>query len=89
MQILRGSKTKVEWLENMDYKNSVYNITETGQSITAIYNTASGAVAMVENDLINNFSFSVHDIKKLVENGFKPLPTWQDALSRYLKEIEY
>lgn len=27
--------------------------------------------------------------KKLVENGFEPLPTWQDALARYLKEIEY
>ena len=26
--------------------------------------------------------------KKLVEMGFEPLPTWQDALSRYLKEIE-
>ena len=26
---------------------------------------------------------------KLVQNGFTPLPTWQDALSRYLKEIEY
>lgn len=26
---------------------------------------------------------------KLVKNGFKPLPVWQDALSRYLKEIEY
>lgn len=26
--------------------------------------------------------------KKLVEMGFRPLPTWQDALSRYLKEIE-
>lgn len=26
---------------------------------------------------------------KLIENGFKPLPTWQDALSRYLKEIDY
>ena len=25
---------------------------------------------------------------KLVQNGFKPLPTWQDALERYLKEIE-
>lgn len=25
---------------------------------------------------------------KLVENGFEPLPTWQNALSRYLKEIE-
>ena len=28
------------------------------------------------------------DKSKLVRNGFKPLPTWQDALSRYLKEIE-
>ena len=27
------------------------------------------------------------DKSKLVEMGFKPLPTWQDALSRYLKEI--
>lgn len=27
------------------------------------------------------------DKSKLVENGFEPLPTWQDALSRYLKEI--
>lgn len=23
---------------------------------------------------------------KLVEAGFKPLPTWKDAISRYLKE---
>lgn len=28
------------------------------------------------------------DRSKLVENGFKPLPTWRDALSRYLKEID-
>lgn len=28
------------------------------------------------------------DKSKLVENGFEPLPTWQDALKRYLKEIE-
>lgn len=27
------------------------------------------------------------DKSKLVENGFDPLPTWQDALSRYLKII--
>ena len=26
---------------------------------------------------------------KLLEAGFAPLPTWQDALSRYLKEIQY
>ena len=28
------------------------------------------------------------DKSKLVENGFIPLPTWQDALARYLKEID-
>lgn len=28
------------------------------------------------------------DKTKLVSNGFEPLPTWQDALGRYLKEIE-
>lgn len=29
------------------------------------------------------------DKSKLVANGFTPLPTWQDALARYLKEIEF
>lgn len=28
------------------------------------------------------------DKSKLVENGFSPLPTWQDAVSRYLKEAQ-
>lgn len=28
------------------------------------------------------------DKSKLLENGFEPLPTWQDALKRYLKEIQ-
>lgn len=28
------------------------------------------------------------DKSKLVANGFEPLPTWQDALSRYLEEIK-
>lgn len=28
------------------------------------------------------------DKSKLLENGFEPLPTWQDALKRYLREIQ-
>ena len=28
------------------------------------------------------------DKSKLVQNGFTPLPVWQDALARYLKEME-
>ena len=26
--------------------------------------------------------------EKLTQNGFEHLPSWQDALERYLKEIE-
>lgn len=29
------------------------------------------------------------DKSKLAQNGFEPLPTWQDALGRYLQEIEF
>ena len=29
------------------------------------------------------------DKRKLLENGFNPLPTWQDALKRYLRKIEF
>lgn len=29
------------------------------------------------------------DKQKLAENGFTPLPTWQDALNRYLREIQF
>lgn len=29
------------------------------------------------------------DKSKLTENGFTPLPTWQDALTRYLRELEF
>ena len=28
------------------------------------------------------------DKSKLIENGFKPLPSWKDALGRYLKDAE-
>ncbi len=28
------------------------------------------------------------DKRKLIENGFTPLPTWQDAVGRYLKEAQ-
>ena len=32
---------------------------------------------------------SILDKSKLAKKGFTPLPTWQDALKRYLKEIDY
>lgn len=29
------------------------------------------------------------DKSKLLENGFEPLPVWQDALARYIRELEF
>ncbi len=29
------------------------------------------------------------DKQKLVDNGFTPLPTWQDAVERYIKDLEF
>ena len=42
-------------------------------------------------ELITNYDIETQEelAAKLVENGFKPLPTWQDAVARYLKEIEF
>ena len=42
-------------------------------------------------ELITNYDIETQEelAAKLVENGFTPLPTWQDAVARYLKEIEF
>ena len=37
----------------------------------------------------HEWMFDNQQLLNLVENGFIPLPTWQDALVRYLKEIDY
>ena len=29
------------------------------------------------------------DKSKLIENGFTPLPTWQDAVKRYIQDLEF
>ena len=40
------------------------------------------------DDLFGFIDEMIETFDELVENGFTPLPTWQDALGRYLKEIE-
>jgi dTDP-4-dehydrorhamnose reductase len=55
------------------------------------YNTVVNAVTTQEYGLSKAkrpFNSRL-DKSKLVDNGFEPLPTWQNALQRYLKEIDY
>lgn len=59
------------------------------------YNPAYGNVTVLPVDSSSypskakRPSNSRMDKSKLSANGFTPLPTWQDALARYLKEIEF
>ena len=83
-------------------KYGYYHVTNEGGSISwyefakeifrqAGYNTEVKPVTTAEYGLskaVRPFNSRL-DKSKLSENGFKPLPTWQDALERYLKEINY
>ena len=53
MQILRPGKNNLNWNAKTNYKSSFYNIIEKGKKNIAIYNTASGAVAIIEKNIFN------------------------------------
>lgn len=88
MRILRGSKEKSDWSTDLNYEMSFYNIMKIGKKVTAIYNSASGAVVMIENDKLNYFLFSREEIKGLVENGFM-VPENSDEFRNYYSRLKF
>ena len=59
---------------------------------TYTFDLARLLVDMIETDKYGYYHArpfnSRLDKSKLVENGFTPLPTWQDALRRYIDELD-
>lgn len=87
MQILRPGKNNLNWNAKTNYKSSFYNIIEKGKKNIAIYNTASGAVAIIEKNIFNKKIAS--DIeKKLVQNGFL-VPQDLDEFENYYSKIKF
>ena len=73
----------MKYQENESVELKEVYVEDVRKEIIAFANTNGGTVYIGVKD--NGDVVGVNDIK-LVENGFKPLPTWQDAVSRYLKE---
>ena len=70
MRILRESQNKEPWVPEERYQLSYYNISEQNDKNTVIYNSASGAVAIMDTVSFENQNFNSDVEQKLVENGF-------------------
>ena len=83
----RVDKTPTEGLE----ESVIVSLTEKGKRI-AQYGLTTTVVPVTTAEYGLSVAARPYnsrlDKSKLVEAGFKPLPTWQDAVSRYLKEAQ-
>lgn len=85
MRLLRKSKSKCDWLPNIEYISSFYNIAKTIRGCTAIYNAATGSVAIIEES--NLLNLTEEDRKILVENGIM-VPKDTDEFLSYFSTIQ-
>lgn len=88
LRIVRKSDKKNQWIPANIYKTSFYNIIEKSGTYVAIYNSASGAIAIGEN-----FPFEVEclpecEIKALVENGFL-VNSETEEFEQYFSTLEF
>ena len=88
--LIEEYSTEMIFMHRLDL-NSVVNVTEIQCVVVTDTMEESEILNILKSDGVKGVSgrfISRLDMSKLVENGFTPLPTWQDALSRYLKEIK-
>lgn len=65
-----------------DFAKAIFEEAETGIKVIPV-TTAEYGLSKAKRPFNSRL-----DKSKLSQNGFTPLPTWRDALQRYLKEIE-
>lgn len=88
MRILCESQEKENWFPKSQYQWSFYNISELDNKNTAVYNTASGAVAVMETAVFDNQDFKESFKKELVENGFL-VPCGVDEFRKYYDKLHF
>ena len=88
MRILRESQNKEPWVPEERYQLSYYNISEQNDKNTVIYNSASGAVAIMDTVSFENQNFNSDVEQKLVENGFL-VPRGMDEFEKYLAKLHF
>lgn len=84
MQLVRESMDKAVWSERINYAESIYNISVNENGKWAIFNSASGAVAIMDSDIVANLS--IKEKMCLVENGFL-VPYATQEYDRYIAKV--
>lgn len=86
VQIVRKGAASYEWNPMTTYVASMYNISITRSRKTAIFNSASGAVVIIDGESIDN-SIEPYQNQKLVENGIL-VPSGINEYQNYLLKIK-
>ena len=85
MKIVREGRVNEEWRDNKRYKKSRYNISLIKGGKCAIFNAASGAVAVLNQDEMECSHVS-ETMKQMAENGFW-VPEGVDEFQRHVSKI--
>ena len=85
VQLVRESTDKAIWLERTQYEESVYNISISKNGKLAIFNSATGAVVLMDSDTIINLP--TKEKLCLVENGFL-VPIGTQEYNCYISKIK-
>ena len=88
MKILRESRAKGKWLSETQLKESFYNISEKCSSGLLYYNSASGAIVIIEYPLSMFHLLTLDEIRVLFENGFL-VEKNMDEFQKYLSYISF
>lgn len=86
MKILRKSLNCREYLSDIRYVPSIYNITEQYGKMRLTFNTASSSVFLAEAGEISLLDFPLDELKILVNNGFY-IPEGESEFSVYSSKV--
>lgn len=76
---------KAHWSEETNYSESMYNISVNSNGKRAIFNSASGAIAIIDSGIVTNLP--TKDKICLVENGFL-VPFATPEYDRYITKVK-
>ena len=90
MKIIRYAKNKKKWLDNEHYRESFYNIIQSNGQYSAIYNSASGAIVILDSNNMryDKLNLEEENFRILVENGFF-VPQKIDEYTDYYQYIQF
>lgn len=85
MQVIREGKVTAEWSENIQYVESFYNISMSSNGKRAVFNTATSAVAVIDES--ETIEIAPIQLRRLVELGIF-VPSGTDEYNAYVSGVD-